>query len=70
MSEWVNELCFTSVWTIFWSYHDGACLWQILRVLPRTAALLEYCTANNQNKDTAPSHIILTPGQPILVLSS
>ena len=69
-SEWVSEWCFTSLLTVFQSYRDGVCLWQILRVLPHSAASLEYRAANDPNTDTPPSHIILTPGQPVLVLSS
>ena len=68
--EWVSEWCFTSLSTVFQSYRDGVCLWQILRVLPHSAASLEYRAANDPNTDTPPSHIILTPGQPVLVLSS
>ena len=48
----------------------AVCLWQILRVLPHSAASLKYRAANDPNTDTPPSHIILTPGQPVLVLSS
>ena len=68
-SEWVNR-CFTLLSTVFQSYRDGVCLWQILRVLPHSAGSLEYRAANYPNTDTPPSHIILTPGKPVLVLSS
>ena len=50
----------------FTSYRDGVCLWQILRVLPGSAASLELRVTNDQNTVTRPSHIILTPGQPVL----
>ena len=60
----VSEWCFTSLSTVFQSYCDGVCLWQILRVLPHSAASLEYRAANDPNTDTPPSHIILTPGAP------
>ena len=41
-----------------------------LRVLPRSAASLKYSAANDLNTDTPPCHIILTPGQPVVVLFS
>ena len=67
MSDW----CFTSLSTIFQLYHDGGCLlhetryalgFQVLPTLMHRAA--------TQDTNTPPSHIILTPGQPVLVLSS
>ena len=38
-------------------------------VLPRSDTSLEYHAAYDPNTDTPPSHIILTPGQPVLVLT-
>ena len=64
----LSDLVFTSLSTIVQSYCTWRCfLWQIL---PRSAASLEYCAANNPNTETTPSHNISTPGQPVIVISS
>ena len=63
----LSDLVFTSLSTIVQSYCDG---FFCDRILPRRAASLEYCAANNPNTETPPSHNISTPGQPVLVISS
>ena len=44
-SEWVNGVLRHFRQFIFQSYRDGVCLWQILQVLPYSAASLEYPAA-------------------------
>ena len=74
----VRDKCWVSEWfgvlrhfgQFFSHIVTGLCLWQIIRVLPHSAASLEYRAANDLNTDTPPSHIILTLGQPVVVLSS
>ena len=70
--SWCSESviwCFMSLSTNFQSYREGVCLWQILPVLPCSAASLKLYRAAKKHTDTLPSHVILIPGQPVLVLS-
>ena len=64
-------------WVVFYVTFNSfsVILWQCLlvtdiRLLPRSAASMGYGAANDPNTNITPSHIILTPGQPVLILSS
>ena len=67
----VREWCFISdTFDSFFSHIVAVFACENITVLPHSAASLEYRAANNLNIDTPFSHIILTPGQPVLVLSA
>jgi len=66
-----GDWCFTSLSTIFQSYHDGGYLLHETRWRSGFKCCQHWCTVpQTQDTISPPSHIILTPDQPILVLSS
>ena len=71
---YVCVCCLTSLSTIFQSYHDGICLMHERRNSNRvlSAATTDAPCRRHKKRDTnaPPSHIILTPSQPVLILSS
>ena len=65
----ISTFRFASLPTIIRSYCDGVWMWQGAQCSLRSAASLKYHTPDNWH-DIPSSHIILTPGWPVLALLS